>query len=67
MQPSYTGPGVEATVALCQAAHGGQVVLSEQAWAIVQDQLPGTAQVGTWGSRVHGSHLSKCSAACAWR
>ena len=32
-------------MALCQAAHGGQVVLSEQAWSVVQDQLPGISQV----------------------
>ena len=44
---SYTGPGIEATQALAHAAHGGQVVLSEQAWAVVQDQLPGLAQVCT--------------------
>ena len=45
MEPSYTGPGIQATLALAHAAHGGQVVLSEQAWAVVQDQLPGLSQV----------------------
>lgn len=28
-----------------EVTHGGQVVLSESAWASVQDQLPGQAQV----------------------
>ena len=43
----YTGVGVDFTQRLAEAAHGGQVVLSESAWASVQDQLPGSSQVNT--------------------
>ena len=31
-----------------EAAHGGQVIVSEKAWAAVQDQLPGQPHV-SWG------------------
>ena len=41
----YFGTGVELVQALGRAAHGGQVVLSESAWASIQDQLPGSSQV----------------------
>lgn len=41
----YFGVGVELAQALGRAAHGGQVLLSESAWASIQDQLPGSSQV----------------------
>lgn len=41
----FFGSGVDFTHALAKAAHGGQVVLSESAWASSQDQLPGSSQV----------------------
>lgn len=42
----YFGGGVEFVQALGRSAHGGQVVLSESAWAAIQDQLPGSCQAG---------------------
>jgi len=45
MDMHYFGGGVEFTQALGRATHGGQVVLSESAWASIQDQLPGSSQV----------------------
>ena len=41
----YSGNGVAFVQLLARATHGGQVVLSEPAWASVQDQLPGSSQV----------------------
>lgn len=41
------GGGVELARALAQAAHGGQVVLSESAWASVRGLL--VAHPGGWG------------------
>lgn len=35
-----------------EAAHGGQVILSEKAWAAVQDQLPGQAHVVSLGTHI---------------
>ena len=32
-----------------EAAHGGQVIVSEKAWAAVQDQLPGQPHVSACG------------------
>jgi hypothetical protein len=40
----YLGPGEEAARVLSEVAHGGQVLLSEAAWAAVQDRLPGQPQ-----------------------
>lgn len=44
---SYHGPGVDLAKDLSFVAHGGQIVLSETAWAGVQDRLPGASQAGT--------------------
>jgi hypothetical protein len=35
-----------------EAAHGGQVIVSEKAWAAVQDQLPGQPHVGRAAAHV---------------
>lgn len=41
----YCGEGPELAAALAATAHGGQVVLNEQAWRAVLDRLPGRCQV----------------------
>ena len=48
----YVGPAPELVTCLSEAAHGGQVVLSEAAWAAVQDKLPGQPRVISLGSHV---------------
>ena len=40
----FGGAGPRFTERLAEAVFGGQVVLSEPAWAAIQDQLPGNAQ-----------------------
>lgn len=40
----FGGAGPRFTERLAEAVYGGQVVLSEPAWAAIQDQLPGNAQ-----------------------
>ena len=45
MEASYSGEGVKMIDSLANIAYGGQVVLSETAWASVQDRLPGSTQV----------------------
>ena len=42
---SYSGAGIDLAMDLVEAAQGGQVMLSETAWASVQDRLPGSTQV----------------------
>lgn len=41
----YSGPSVALARALADSAHGGQVLMTEEAWQGVQDML----QVGGWG------------------
>ena len=41
----FIGAGPRFAERLAEAVYGGQVVLSEPAWAAIQDQLPGNAQV----------------------
>lgn len=41
----YQGDGEKFTRRLSKVIHGGQVVLSEIAWASIQDQIPGQSQV----------------------
>lgn len=48
----YLGPGEEITKVLSDVAHGGQVILSENAWAAVQDQLPGGPHVISLGTHI---------------
>jgi len=45
----YIGPAEELVRSICDAIHGGQVVLSEAGWAAVQDKLPGRPQVISLG------------------
>jgi class 3 adenylate cyclase len=55
----YVGPAERTVSALCNVAHGGQVVLSEAAWAAVQDRLPGQPQVVSLGTHeAEGAGLS---------
>ena len=42
----YQGEGEKFARRLSKVIHGGQVVLSETAWASIQDQIPGQSQVG---------------------
>lgn len=48
----YLGTAVERVQQLSEAAHGGQVIVSEKAWAAVQDQLPGQPHVVSLGSHI---------------
>ncbi|KAL4419982.1 hypothetical protein ABPG75_007080 [Micractinium tetrahymenae] len=48
----YLGTAVDRVQQLSEAAHGGQVILSEKAWAAVQDQLPGAPHVVSLGSHL---------------
>ncbi|PSC75196.1 Helicase sen1 [Micractinium conductrix] len=48
----YLGTAVERVQQLSEAAHGGQVIVSEKAWAAVQDQLPGAPHVVSLGSHL---------------
>lgn len=48
----YLGPSEEAARVLSESAHGGQIVLTETAWAAVQDQLPGQPQVISLGTHI---------------
>lgn len=48
----YLGMAVERVQQLSEAAHGGQVIVSEKAWAAVQDQLPGQPHVVSLGSHL---------------
>ncbi|KAK9829405.1 hypothetical protein WJX72_005653 [[Myrmecia] bisecta] len=48
----YTGPGEQLVKHLCNAIHGGQVVLSEPAWTSIQDQIPGQSQAISLGSHL---------------
>lgn len=41
----YQGEGEKFARRLSKVIHGGQVVLSETAWASIQDQIPGQSQV----------------------
>ena len=41
----YRGDGEKFARRLSKVIHGGQVVLSEIAWASIQDQIPGQSQV----------------------
>lgn len=41
----YRGEGEKFARRLSKVIHGGQVVLSETAWASIQDQIPGQSQV----------------------
>lgn len=40
----YSGEGERFARRLSKVIHGGQVVLSETAWASIQDQIPGQSQ-----------------------
>lgn len=46
-----------------EAAHGGQVIVSEKAWAAVQDQLPGQPHVSWWIQRLPAHSACQCAAA----
>lgn len=62
--PASSAPALRPRPALLpcsEAAHGGQVIVSEKAWAAVQDQLPGQPHVVSLGS--HLLDLSSAPAA----
>ncbi|DBA77690.1 TPA: hypothetical protein ACH3X2_008392 [Trebouxia sp. C0005] len=46
----YQGEGERFARRLSKVIHGGQVVLSETAWASIQDQIPGQSQIISLGS-----------------
>lgn len=48
----YVGRGEEMSKAICDCAYGGQVVLSESAWSVVQHQLPGGPTVISLGTHI---------------
>jgi hypothetical protein len=53
----FAGAGPRFAERLAQAVFGGQVVLSEPAWAAIQDQLPGNAQARARGPDGPGGPL----------
>lgn len=55
----FIGAGPRFAERLAEAVYGGQVVLSEPAWAAIQDQLPGNAQVR---SSLHATYDGEVSA-----
>ena len=48
----YVGLAEEVSRTLSDCAHGGQVILSESAWSVVQHQLPGGPQVISLGTHI---------------
>lgn len=48
----YVGNAEEIAKAVCDCAYGGQVVLSESAWSVVQHQLPGGPSVISLGTHI---------------
>lgn len=48
----YLGRAEEISKAICDCAHGGQVILSEAAWSVVQHQLPGGPTVVSLGTHI---------------
>ncbi len=54
----YQGEGEKFARRLSKVIHGGQVVLSETAWASIQDQIPGQSQVACFACLV--CHKSIC-------
>ena len=52
----YRGDGEKFARRLSKVIHGGQVVLSEIAWASIQDQIPGQSQVITALHRICTKH-----------
>jgi len=59
----FAGAGPRFAERLAQAVFGGQVVLSEPAWAAIQDQLPGNAQVqpaARWCRRAAQARWAAC-------
>lgn len=51
-QCEYDGAAWELASTVAEVAHGGQVVLSEAAWAAVQDGLPGQPHVISLGTHI---------------
>lgn len=70
----YKGEGEKFARRLSKVIHGGQVVLSEIAWASIQDQIPGQSQVHTASAssnkqctfvcKLHFVHLCMSCACC---
>lgn len=48
----YVGRAEEISRAICDCAYGGQIVLSEDAWSVVQHQLPGGPTVISLGTHI---------------
>ncbi|CAD7695706.1 unnamed protein product, partial [Ostreobium quekettii] len=48
----YQGPGEDFTRRLCKIINGGQTVLSDQAWAVVQDKIPAKSQSISLGKHI---------------
>ncbi len=68
----FAGAGPRFAERLAQAVFGGQVVLSEPAWAAIQDQLPGNAQARPAAPTEPAGCSRRASAAspgslCCWR
>ena len=47
----YLGPAEETCRALSEVSHGGQVILSESAWAAIQEGLPGQPRIISLGTQ----------------
>ena len=56
----YQGEGEKFARRLSKVIHGGQVVLSETAWASIQDQIPGQSQASPSPCKGKGGPFSPC-------